>query len=46
VVRRTASRLWIDTCKAQLTEIQGLNERLYDSDRVVFRDEIIKPFGK
>ena len=38
--------MWIDTCKAQRTEIQGLNERLNNSDRVVFCDEIIKPLGK
>ena len=36
----------IDARKTQRTEIQGLNERLNNSDPVVFRDEIIKPFGK
>jgi hypothetical protein len=38
--------MWIDTCEAQRTEIQGLNERLNNSDRVILCDEVIKPLGK
>ena len=38
--------MWIGTCKAQRTEIQGLNERLNNPDRFVFCDEVFKPFRK
>ena len=46
MIGRTTRRTWFDTLKSKYFEIEFIDERLNDSDRIILADIVIETFGE
>ena len=46
MIGRTTRRTWFDALKSKHFEIEFIDERLNDSDRIILADIVIETFGE